>query len=186
MLSHAETLECLSLEREAEKQESLSLHEAMGLQALQQSGLALHRLRVASVESALFGRTLVVLQLTAKRPLPPTKLTAGAMVAMRPAAAPAASALTGTVTALREAEIHVAFDDLPEEEQLAEPLVLSLMYNDVTYRRLERTLTALRDDKVPSSAAVLVPCPTRRERAGRRRRRSGSSPSRSTSCTTRG
>ena len=155
MLSHADTLECLSFEREAEKQECLNLHEAMGPHALQQSGLALHRLRVASLESALFGRTLLTLQLTGSRPLPPTKLTGGAMVAMRPAAAPATSSITGTVTALRETEILVAFDELPEDEQLSEPLSLTLMYNDVTYRRLEKTLMLLRDEKQPAAAGFL-------------------------------
>ena len=149
------SLECLSLEREAERDECLAMHEALGAHALQQRGLALHRLRLLSVESGLFGRTLLTLQLPAARALPPTKFSSGAMVALRPASASAAGAVTGTVTALKETAVCVAFDEMPEEEQLVEPLTLSLMYNDVSYRRLEGALATLRDERAPVAAAAI-------------------------------
>ena len=150
-----EALDCLSLEREAERDECLALQDSLGPHALQQRGLALNKLRLLSVETALFGRTLLTLHLPAGRSLPPTKLSSGAMVALRPSIAPATSAITGTVTALKEAVVCVAFDEMPEEEQLAEPLSLSIMYNDVTYRRLEQALTTLRDERIPATAASL-------------------------------
>ncbi|KAL1524177.1 hypothetical protein AB1Y20_019086 [Prymnesium parvum] len=155
MLSHTDGLACLALEREAERLESLALHESMGPLALQRSGLALHRLHLASIESALYGRTLLTLRLSSSRPLPPSKLTPGAMVSLRAAGAPAASGLTGTVATLRESEIRVAFDELPDDENLVEPLSLALMYNDVTYRRIEKALSLLRDEKQPRAAASL-------------------------------
>jgi hypothetical protein len=46
--------------------------------------------------------------------------------------------------------------ELPEEEQLAEPLTLSLLYNDVTYRRLDAALSALRTGKMPPASAVAL------------------------------
>ena len=148
-------LECLSLEREAEKEESAALQDSLPMAELTRRGIALHRLRVTDLEAALFGRTLVKLQLTGARALPPSKLSSGAMVGLRPASASTASALVGTVTRLSETEVCVAFEEVPEEEQLAEPLTLSLLYNDVTYRRLEQTLRVLRDEKPPLAARKL-------------------------------
>lgn len=154
-LNAAAALECLALEREAEKDECTALHDSLPLAEQQRRGIALHRLRVSAFESALFGRTLVTLQLTGGRPLPPSKLSSGAMVGLRPASTSATTALVGTVTKASETAICVAFEEMPEDEQLAEPLTLALLYNDVTYRRLEQTLRLLRDDKPPASAAKL-------------------------------
>ena len=150
--------ECLALEREAERAECDALQEALPAKELERRGIALHKLRILSVETALFGRASVTLQLSGGRPLPPTKLSPGAMVALRPAAAAAAAASTCTVTAVRAASLTVTFDELPDEEQLAEPLTLSLLYNDVMYRRLDAALTALRSGKVPTAATPLCRC----------------------------
>ena len=77
-------------------------------------------------------------------------------MALRPAAAAAATAAVGTVTALRPSEICVTFEEMPEEAQLAEPLTLSLLYNDVTFRRLEAAVATLRSDAPPLASAGLV------------------------------
>lgn len=151
-------MECLDLEREAEREECNALADSLSPAEQQRRGTAMHRLKVLSVETVLFGRVQLTLQLSGGRQLPPTKLTNGALVALRPASVLAAGAATGTVTALRATSISVSFEEMPEEQQLApEPLTLSLLYNDVTYRRLEATISALRSggDKVPRAASSL-------------------------------
>ena len=45
----------------------------------------------------------------------------------------------GTITAPADA-LSLSFEELPDEQQLAELLTVSLLYNDVTYRRLEATI----------------------------------------------
>ena len=146
---------CLALEREAERGECDTLQESLPAKELERRGIALHRLRILSTETALFGRASITMQLSGGRPLPPTKLSPGAMVSLRPAAAAAAAASTCTVTAVRATSLTVTFEELPEEEQLAEPLTLSLLYNDVTYRRLDAALSALRNGKMPAASAPL-------------------------------
>lgn len=146
---------CIALERDAEKLETEDLHDTVAPAELQRRGVALVKLHVTAVETALFGRALLTLQLTMARPLPPTKLTPGAMVFMRPSTALAGAAATGTVTSVRENLIKVSFEEMPEEEQLAEPLVLALSYSDVTYRRIEFALAALAADKPPPHAAPM-------------------------------
>ena len=149
-------LECLALEREAERAECNAVADTLTPAEQQRRGMALHKLRIASIETVLFGRVQLTLQLSGGRPLPPTKLSGGALVALRPATTLAAGAASGTVTALRASSISVSFDEMPEEQQLVEPLTLSLLYNDVTYRRLESTVNTLRaGDKVPRAAAAL-------------------------------
>ena len=147
--------ECLALERDAERAEVDALHESLPARELERRGLALHKLRILSTETALFGRASITLQLSGARPLPATKLSPGAMVSLRPSAAAASAASTCTITAVRATSVTVTFEELPEEEQLAEPLTLSLLYNDVTYRRLDAALSALRTGKMPPASAPL-------------------------------
>lgn len=149
------TLECIALERDAEREECCLLADSVPVAEQQRRGVALFRLHVASSETALFGRVQLTLQLSAGRPLPPTKLSIGAMVGLRSSSAQAATAATGTVTAVRASSLSVTFEEMPEESQLVEPLTLSLLYNDVTYRRLEAALGAVRSDKAPVAASEL-------------------------------
>jgi ATP-dependent RNA/DNA helicase IGHMBP2 len=152
----ATALECLGLERDAERLECDAVADTLSAAEQARRGLALHKLRVEAVETALFGRVMITMHLSGGRPLPQTKLSTGAMVALRPSAMQAAGAATGTVTALRGTTISVAFEEMPEEAQLVEPLTLSLLYNDVTYRRLESAIGVLRSgDKLPADAAAL-------------------------------
>jgi len=84
-------LRCLPLEREVEKQECLDAAQSLSPRELERRGLGLHKLYIASSETALFGRVLLTLQLSGARPLPPTRLSSGMMVALRSAGAAAAS-----------------------------------------------------------------------------------------------
>ena len=147
--------ECLALERQAARAEVDALHESLPAKELERRGLALHRLRILSTETALFGRAQLTLQLSGARPLPPTRLSPGAMATLRPAAAAAAAGSTCTITALRASTLTVTFEELPGEEELAEPLTLSLLHNDVTYRRLDAALSALRAGRLPPASAPL-------------------------------
>ena len=110
------TLACLALEREAERAECLELQDNLPPRELERRGLGLHRLRVSEVETALFGRVQFTLRLMGGRSLPPTRLTPGATVAIRPAAATASSpVLTGTLTRIGDASVGVSIDEMPEE-----------------------------------------------------------------------
>ena len=149
-------LECLALEREAEREECNAIADTLPQRELERRGIAIHRLKIESTETVLFGRAQLTLQLSGGRPLPPTKITTGTMIALRPANAAAATATVGTVTALRPTSMSVSFEELPEEADLAEPLTVSLMYNDVTYRRIEAAVGTLRNDaKIPAASAAL-------------------------------
>ena len=99
--------ECLALERDAERAEVDALHESLPARELERRGLALHKLRILSTETALFGRASITLQLSGARPLPATKLSPGAMVSLRPSAAAASAASTCTITAVRATSVRV-------------------------------------------------------------------------------
>jgi len=134
-------LQCMPLEREVEKQECLEAAQSLPPRELERRGLGLHKLYIASSETALFGRVLLTLQLSGARPLPPTRLSSGTMVALRSAGAAAASGKThvvATVSRVTNTAVSVALEEAPDEEDLPEPLTLHLLYNDVTYRRCEQ------------------------------------------------
>ena len=123
-------LECLVLERNAERQECFELQGCIGSYELERRGLGLNRLRISEVETALFGRVMLKLKLTGGRPLPPTRLSPGATVALLPANSSAAEALNGTLTRMGEDTVSVSLDELPEVS-IAEPVTLMLLHNEV-------------------------------------------------------
>ena len=134
-------LRCMPLEREVEKQECLDAAQSLPPRELERRGLGLHKLYIASSETALFGRVLLTLQLSGARPLPPTRLSSGTMVALRSAGAAAASGkahVVATVSRVTNTAVSVALEEAPDDEDLPEPITLHLLYNDVTYRRCEQ------------------------------------------------
>ena len=62
-------LECLALEREAEREECDAIADSLPPRELERRGIAIHRLKVASTETVLFGRAQLTLprQLLLKR-----------------------------------------------------------------------------------------------------------------------
>jgi hypothetical protein len=117
-------LRCLPLEREVEKQECLDAAQSLSPRELERRGLGLHKLYIASSETALFGRVLLTLQLSGARPLPPTRLSSGTMVALRSAGAAAsgkAHHLVATVSRVTSTAVSVALEETPDEEELPEP-----------------------------------------------------------------
>ena len=133
-------LRCMPLEREVEKQECLDTAQSLPPRELERRGLGLHKLYIASSETALFGRVLLTLQLSGARPLPPTRLSSGTMVALRSAGAAASGKahVVATVSRVTNTAVSVALEEAPDDEDLPEPLTLHLLYNDVTYRRCEQ------------------------------------------------
>ena len=149
-------LQCMPLEREVEKQECLDAAQSLPPRELERRGLGLHKLYIASSETALFGRVLLTLQLSGARPLPPTRLSSGTMVALRSAgAASGKTHVVATVSRVTNTAVSVALEETPDEEDLPEPLTLHLLYNDVTYRRCEQAVGLLRAGRVPAKAALL-------------------------------
>ena len=76
----ASALECLALERDAERLECDAIADTLSAAEQARRGLALHRLRVEAVETALFGRVMITMHLPGGRALPQSKLSTGAMV----------------------------------------------------------------------------------------------------------
>eukprot|EP00965_Chrysotila_dentata_P103707 3423155-Pleurochrysis_carterae.AAC.1 len=56
-------------------------------------------------------------------------MTPGATVALRPADAPTASAISGTLVRINDASVVISIDEMPDEP-LQEPLTLQLMNNE--------------------------------------------------------
>ena len=150
-------LQCMPLEREVEKQECLDAQQSLPPRELERRGLGLNRLYIASCETALFGRALLTLQLSGARPLPQTRLSPGTMVALRSAGAATSGKdlLVATVTRVTSTAVSVSLDEMPDEEELPEPITLHLLYNDVTYRRCEQAIGVLRGGRFPPKAAQL-------------------------------
>ena len=90
------------------------------------------------------------------------------MVALRSAHAPPSSAKTATLTAVRETTLSVTLDEHPEDDELSEPLTLCMLHNDVSYRRCQQALDAVRQGRGP--AAALREALLARRRSRRRRR----------------
>ena len=82
------------------------------------------------VETALFGRALLTLQLSGGRAIPPTRLSPGTTVALRPSDSKPNDALPGTLTRVSETSVNVSIDELPDEP-LKEPLMLLMLHNEV-------------------------------------------------------
>jgi hypothetical protein len=55
--------------------------------------------------------------------------------------------------------VSVSLEEMPDEEELPEPMTLQLLYNDVTYRRCEQAISVLRADLVPTRSAEPEPEP---------------------------
>lgn len=146
---------CLALEREEERLEHLHASASVDPRELERRGVGLHNLRIMSVEADLYGRSLLTLKPTGARPLPPTRLSPGAAVGLRPAGASAAEAVRGTLTRVGGSTVVVSIDELPEGG-LREPVLLLLMHNEVTYRRIEAALGAITDGTVSSAASPIV------------------------------
>jgi ATP-dependent RNA/DNA helicase IGHMBP2 len=111
----ARTTELLQLERTAEIAEAQAFQANVSLTVLEARGVALHRLRLVSLATAMYGRSLVVLAtkrhgLVTDCPLPATKLSPGSIVDLRrskPGGGAAETLASGVVTRLAATQITV-------------------------------------------------------------------------------
>ncbi|XP_022094082.1 DNA-binding protein SMUBP-2-like [Acanthaster planci] len=153
--------ELLALEREAEIAETSALAENVPLKELQRRGVCLLKLHPASQSTGLYGRTLVTF---APRKghgdgtLPTHNISSGDIVGVSPSHGGGASSTedpSGIVSRVTQSSITVAFDHKDTEGPVTfeyEGLYrLTKLANDVTYRRLKRSLSDL--DACSSSQA---------------------------------
>ncbi|KAK9834338.1 hypothetical protein WJX81_008466 [Elliptochloris bilobata] len=145
----ARTLPLIEMEREAEVVQALESSAAARPEAAAASGRTLLNLRVRDAEGGLLGRTLLTLVSnkgggSIVAPLPAHRLSTHDLVALRPAKGGGADAplASGVVYRVREDSLTVALEEAPDEA-IDQPLRLDKLANEVTYRRLRETLTAL-------------------------------------------
>ena len=110
------TLASLSLELEAERLECLESQRGLTPREIERRGMGLHRLRLTSSDSGLYGRSLLTLSLPGGRTMPPTRLSVGASLALRPPGVTHTPPLVCTLTKMFETSIVVSVEELPGEE----------------------------------------------------------------------
>eukprot|EP01102_Stenamoeba_stenopodia_P003957 TRINITY_DN1408_c0_g2_i1.p1 TRINITY_DN1408_c0_g2~~TRINITY_DN1408_c0_g2_i1.p1 ORF type:complete len:800 (+),score=150.06 TRINITY_DN1408_c0_g2_i1:186-2585(+) len=145
------TLALLSIEREAEVEETKKIHEALPLTELERRGIVL-KARVDGVRTGLAGKTLLeVIPPSANVKLfPAHRFQAGDIVGFRPSncdSGPITEAnavkQTGVIFEVSEERIIIAFNSPPEED-LDGVFHLHLLSNDVTYRRMKASMEGLK------------------------------------------
>ena len=152
--------EVLTLEKEAEDEETTELLKTCSQAELQSRGLAILKLKVAEQSTALYGRACVTLE-RASGDFPAHKVTHGDIVGFfdqntRPLvkAVPLASAV---VTRIKSSSIQLAFDgDVPIEILDGRLLNIAQISSDVTLKRYREALDLLKGGCRTSPASHLV------------------------------
>ncbi|CAG0882667.1 unnamed protein product [Cyprideis torosa] len=112
---------------------------------LEKEGVLLSRLTICNISTGLYGRT--IMEFTSKRQqLPAHIMTMGDIVSVYPSGSWVESASSsGVVTRTSDTSLFVAFDVLNDKEPLTEGDAVAVLKvaNDVTYRRLNRTVDIL-------------------------------------------
>ncbi|GAX76189.1 hypothetical protein CEUSTIGMA_g3633.t1 [Chlamydomonas eustigma] len=136
----ATTRELIEMEREAEVQQATEAAHMRSAETAQARGTTLLNLRCEDVE----GVTAPL--------LPQHKFSPHDIVALRPSKGPAdgPALVQGVVYRVKETALVVAVDDAPDEG-LEQPLRLDKLANEVTYKRLKETLSALASSTTGSS-----------------------------------
>ncbi|CAJ1458896.1 unnamed protein product [Effrenium voratum] len=150
----------LTLEKEAEEEETTELLRTCTQSELQSRGIAILKLRVAEQSTALYGRACIILE----RPngdLPSHKVSHGDIVGLfDQTARPLSKACplgTAVVTRIRPASIQLAFDgDVPIEVLDGRVLNLALVSSDVTLKRYKEALDLLKGGCRAGPASSLV------------------------------
>ncbi|NXX24941.1 SMBP2 protein, partial [Nicator chloris] len=124
--------------------------ESVSLKELQQRGVCLLKLQVTSQRTGLYGRLLVTFQ-PRKRDLdtelPSNSFGPGDIVGLYESAGQGDPLCTGVVTRVTPKAVTVALEELQDGELAVDhecSFRLLKLANDVTYNRLKRALTALR------------------------------------------
>ncbi|XP_062350435.1 DNA-binding protein SMUBP-2 isoform X2 [Cinclus cinclus] len=143
-------LELLRDEREAELAQSRAWQESVSLKELQRRGVCLLKLQVSSQRTGLYGRLLVTFQprkWDLDTELPSNSFGPGDIVGLYESAGQGDLLCTGVVTRATPKAVTVALEE-PRDGELAldqeRSFRLLKLANDVTYNRLKRALTALK------------------------------------------
>ncbi|XP_077549705.1 DNA-binding protein SMUBP-2-like isoform X2 [Haemaphysalis longicornis] len=143
-----EQLALLELERNEEVEQSTKLQEKYSVKELQSKGLCITKLVLASAHTGLYGRTIGKFRSCHYgAPLPSHGFSNGDIVGVAVASDPAREVIcSGVVSSVAQANITLAFDEGREVLGSDDGRIFNLLKlaNDVTYRRLKRTLEALR------------------------------------------
>ncbi|XP_075693819.1 DNA-binding protein SMUBP-2 [Rhinoderma darwinii] len=143
-------LELLQEEREAEIEETRAWQENVSLKELQRKGVCLLKLQVSNQRTGLYGRLLVTFtprKYDTEAVLPTNRFGSGDIVGLYDSNAPKESLATGIVSGITQKIINVAFDEAHSDSlQLGSDATYRLLKlaNDVTYKRIKKALTSLR------------------------------------------
>ncbi|XP_040826885.1 DNA-binding protein SMUBP-2 isoform X2 [Ochotona curzoniae] len=143
-------LELLELERAAEVEERRSWQESLSLKELQNRGVCLLKLQVASQRTGLYGRLLVTFEprkCTPAAALPSNSFTPGDIVGLYDTANEGSQLATGVLTRLTPSSITVAFDEAHDFQlslDRGSSYRLLKLANDITYQRMKKALITLR------------------------------------------
>uniref|UniRef100_A0A8C5D0E7 DNA-binding protein SMUBP-2 n=1 Tax=Gouania willdenowi TaxID=441366 RepID=A0A8C5D0E7_GOUWI len=146
----SKTLELLQEEREAEIEETRLWQENVSLKDLQNKGVCLLKLHVGSQSTGLYGRTIVILEPRKHlgfSSLPSNSFGPGDIVGLYDAAGCTAASqiCTGIVTRARQTSVSIALDELKDGLTFTTDGLYNLLKlaNDVTYKRMKRSLNIL-------------------------------------------
>lgn len=141
-------LALLELEREEEVEQNAKLQEKYSVKELQSKGLCIAKLVLDSAHTGLYGRTICKFRSCHHgAPLPSHGFSNGDIVGVAAASDPAREVIcSGVVSSVATANITLAFDEGRDTLDGDDGRVFNLLKlaNDVTYRRLKRTLEKLR------------------------------------------
>uniref|UniRef100_UPI00398EDB6E DNA-binding protein SMUBP-2 isoform X3 n=1 Tax=Pristiophorus japonicus TaxID=55135 RepID=UPI00398EDB6E len=143
-------LELLQEERAAEIEETRAWQENISVKELQQQGVCLLKLQVASQRTGLYGRSLVIFEprkYEATAALPSNNFSPGDIVGLYDSqgSTPLDQLASGIVTRITQKSITVAFDEASDQLSFDGDCSYKLLKlaNDVTYKRLKNALKAL-------------------------------------------
>lgn len=146
----SKTLELLQEEREAELEEARAWQENVSPKTLQQKGVCLLKLQVASQHTGMYGRLLVVFEprkSMCPSVLPSNTFGPGDIVGLYQSEGQAKPSQlgSGVVTRVTQTSLTVAFDDSQDGINVDRDGLYNLMKlaNNVTYRRLTNALKTL-------------------------------------------
>lgn len=136
------TMDLLELEREAEEAQAQEILRGLSPEAAARRGRALLGLTATDLRGGLLGQTIVTLELASRPngsdalPLPPHKLSPHDVVCLRPnkSSAEGEPLASGVVYRIRDTQIELACDDMPDE--LSGTLRLERLSNEATHKRL--------------------------------------------------
>ncbi|XP_053400098.1 DNA-binding protein SMUBP-2-like [Mercenaria mercenaria] len=144
----SKTLHLLEKERAAEIEETRSLTEKLPSKELQRRGVCLLKLHIGSRKTGLFGRVILSFE-THLETLPSHSFSPGDIVGLNISQGDSQSDSLGSglVTRVSQSAVNVAFDESHDlfslDDGPTDYYKLTKLANDVTYKRLKRTLENL-------------------------------------------